>query len=92
MDAAFYWEAHEVWEGLWLTVDRPHPDAMIIQGMIQLSASLLTAELGRAAASARLFRRARLKLQASQRRGHPVRAEVSRALERVRATCGEGLS
>ncbi len=89
-DAAFYWEAHEVWEGLWHTLNKPEPDAQLIQGMIQLSASLLTAELGRNAASLRLLARARTKLESSQSPTHPAHAEVSTALKYVHSQLGQG--
>lgn len=89
-DAAFYWEAHEVWEELWHTLNKQVPNAQVIQGMIQLAACLLTAELGRSAASERLLTRARIKLESGQSKTHPAYADVSSALERVQGRMGQG--
>lgn len=43
---AYYWEAHEAWEGLWRTTERGEPAALFLQGMIQLAAALLKREQG----------------------------------------------
>lgn len=67
----YWWEAHEVWEGLWLTLGRDSPEAQLVQGMIQLAASHLTAELGRHAASARLHDRAVTRLERATARLDP---------------------
>jgi len=72
-DAGCFWEAHEVWEGLWLAQDRTSDEATLIQGAIQLAASHLTALLGRQAASARLRVRAVARLT-RVRRGMESRA------------------
>jgi hypothetical protein len=37
----FWWEAHEVLEGLWIQTGRTTPLARFIQGIIQISAALL---------------------------------------------------
>jgi predicted metal-dependent hydrolase len=89
-DAAFYWESHEVWEELWHTLGKTEPDAQLIQGMIQLAASLLTAELGREAASIRLLARAQAKLQVGQDIEHPAYPDVSRSLEYAHLHRGQG--
>ena len=38
---AYLWEAHEAWEEVWNAVDRGSMPARMIQGMIQVAASLL---------------------------------------------------
>ena len=43
---AYWWEAHEAWEGLWQLTDRRSPQAQFLQGLIQVSAGLLKAHLG----------------------------------------------
>jgi hypothetical protein len=35
----FYWEAHEVWEGIWRGFDRSKTPALYFQGLIKLAAS-----------------------------------------------------
>ena len=35
----YYWEAHEVWEGLWRTIDRSDPRSAFLQGLIHLAAA-----------------------------------------------------
>jgi predicted metal-dependent hydrolase len=82
-DSAFYWEAHEVWEELWHTLEKPEPDAQLIQGMIQLSACLLTSEMGRAAASTRLLTRALTKLESAKSPSHPAHADVAQAIQQA---------
>ena len=38
-DAGYYWEAHEVWEGLWHAEGRRGPAADLIKGLIKLAAA-----------------------------------------------------
>ena len=38
---AYWWEAHEQWEALWCLEERSVETAAFLQGLIQLSASLL---------------------------------------------------
>ena len=38
-DAGFYWEAHEVWEGLWVELGRKGPAALLVQALIKLAAA-----------------------------------------------------
>lgn len=37
---AFWWEAHEAWEGFWHTTDKRAPQGQFIQGLIQVAAAL----------------------------------------------------
>ena len=37
----YFWEAHEVLEGLWIDVGRETPTGVFVQGIIQVSAGLL---------------------------------------------------
>lgn len=47
----YYWEAHEVWEGLWLAAGRTGPTADFFKGLIKLAAAgvktLAGSEIGR---------------------------------------------
>lgn len=38
---SYWWEAHEVWEGLWQLAPYSSPERLFLQGFIQLSAALL---------------------------------------------------
>jgi predicted metal-dependent hydrolase len=38
-NAGFYWEAHEVWEGLWHAEGRTGPLAALLKGLIKLAAA-----------------------------------------------------
>lgn len=44
-NAFFFWEAHEAWEGLWISAPRRSRPALLLQGLIQISASLLKIHL-----------------------------------------------
>lgn len=38
-DAGFYWEAHEVWEGLWAAHGRAGESARVVQALIKVAAA-----------------------------------------------------
>ena len=38
---SYFWESHEVWEGLWHLTDKEGPEGQWLQGLIQNSAALL---------------------------------------------------
>ena len=42
---AYYWEAHEAWEGIWKTTKRNDIPGAFLQGLIQISAALLKREM-----------------------------------------------
>jgi predicted metal-dependent hydrolase len=54
----FYWEAHEVWEGLWGAVGRRGTTADFLKGLIKLAAALVKAREGRRQGVQRHARRA----------------------------------
>lgn len=43
---AYFWEAHESWEGLWKMTGRRDTPGKFLQGLIQISAALLKREQG----------------------------------------------
>ncbi len=53
-DHCFYWEAHEVWEGIWRSAPRDDPYAELLQGLIQAAAFLLKQHMGQEAAAEHL--------------------------------------
>ena len=59
---AFWWEAHETWEGLWARAEGTQ--RLFLQGLIQLAAALLKHHVRSAAGCVSLAREARGKLVA----------------------------
>jgi hypothetical protein len=55
----FFWEAHEVWEGLWNAHGKRGVEASFLQGLIQVSAAMLKMETGEREGARRLLERAR---------------------------------
>lgn len=52
----FYYEAHEVWEELWLETGRKCPEGLFLQALIQLSAAQLKMRMKEEKPAQRLFR------------------------------------
>lgn len=53
----FFWEAHEVWEGLWHQAAADSLQRHFLQGLIQLAAARLKFEIGRREGCKRLLDR-----------------------------------
>ncbi|HYB12007.1 MAG TPA: DUF309 domain-containing protein [Myxococcota bacterium] len=70
---AFWWEAHEAWEGLWAHASGTQ--RLFLQGLIQLAAALLKHHIRSASGSVRLAREARGKLVAVCQRERLARGE-----------------
>lgn len=45
-NSGYYWEAHEVWEGLWVACGRRGPAAMVLKALIGLAAAGVKASVG----------------------------------------------
>ncbi|MDX1648538.1 MAG: DUF309 domain-containing protein, partial [Myxococcota bacterium] len=56
-DAAFWWEAHEAWEAVWVALGRRGPQADALRGLVQVAAGCLKRFLGEGATAARLAER-----------------------------------
>ena len=52
---AYWWEAHEAWEGLWQLTDKQAVQGRFLQGLIQVSACHLKIHLGQEAGVRRLY-------------------------------------
>lgn len=63
---AYWWEAHETWEGIWKQAAADHPQRRFLQGLIQISAAHLKRHLGECEAVQRLLERSRGHLDAVQ--------------------------
>ena len=42
----YFWEAHEAWEGLWVSTPRDEAPSLLLQGLIQVAAALLKTHMG----------------------------------------------
>ena len=51
----YFWEAHEAWEPLWVALPPESPPAEFLQGLINLSASLLKIRMGECASAVKLW-------------------------------------
>jgi len=86
---AYWWECHEVLEGLWNTAGRASEPGQFLQAIIQAAAGHLKAFVGHEAGSRRLWGEARRRLAPARDRymGVDVRA-FERALKRHAADPG----
>ena len=55
----FYWEAHEMWEAIWLRLEHAVPERAMVQSLIQLANAGLKVRMERPKAQARLLDLAR---------------------------------
>ena len=69
-NAAFFWEAHEVWEPVWMRSGGNSRERLLVQGLIQLSNGCLKIVMERQDAAARLLTIARDKI-AEAEHGEP---------------------
>lgn len=54
MRAGFYWEAHEVWEAVWLVTRANSPERLLLQALIQSANAQLKRKMGRLRAAGKL--------------------------------------
>ena len=54
LEAGFYWEAHELWEPVWMALPAGTPERALVQAAIQLANVCLKARMGRLRAVFRL--------------------------------------
>ena len=72
-------DAHEVWEDLWLQAGGSR--ARYLQGWIQLAVALYHWQCGRILAARRLLKRGRLKLETASEGAHPGEPSARTALD-----------
>ncbi|HZR47351.1 MAG TPA: DUF309 domain-containing protein [Candidatus Manganitrophaceae bacterium] len=78
----YFWEAHEVWEALWKSHPPESDPALFVQGLINLSASLLKLHMGAFPSSQKLWNAAESRLLWFQ--GDPwMGVSVGRLLQEV---------
>lgn len=66
---AYWWEAHEMWEGLWHAGPRDAPERIALKALIQAAAALLKRHLGHLPAAQRLAASALMGLEAAATHG-----------------------
>jgi uncharacterized protein len=86
-DAGYYWEAHEVWEGLWHAEGRRGATADVLKGLIKLAAAGVKVREGREAGVRTHARRAEESLAAARARGgaHQLGLDLDDWIDRARA-------
>lgn len=84
-DRGFYWEAHELWEPVWLALPEG-PDRALVRGLIQIANAALKRRMGWARAAARIDALAEAALARAWQAGDPAlgvsRTQVAR-MQRV---------
>ncbi|MBN8293514.1 DUF309 domain-containing protein [Rhodobacter sp. NTK016B] len=53
--ARYYWEAHEIWEPVWMALPPASAERHLLRGLIQLANAALKARMGRAQAASRIL-------------------------------------
>jgi hypothetical protein len=86
-DAGYYWEAHEVWEGLWHAEGRRGATADALKGLIKLAAAGIKVREGRESGVRTHARRAAECFAAARRQGgaNPLGLDLDQWIERARA-------
>lgn len=69
---AYWWEAHEGWEGIWRCYEPDDPLRFALQVFIQVSAAHLQRHMGHPDGAGRLLKHARLHLDAARSAGPVV--------------------
>lgn len=82
--SGFFWEAHEVWEPVWMRSGGNSRERLLVQGLIQLSNACLKIVMERPDAAARLLTIAHEKIaEAAQGGAHVMGIELSRLASEV---------
>ncbi|MGP6088981.1 DUF309 domain-containing protein [Antarctobacter jejuensis] len=76
-DAGYYWEAHEVWEAVWMAAPANSAERHLVQGMIQLANAGLKRRMGRTRAAERLDDMAGVILSEAVARGGAAAMDLS---------------
>lgn len=76
--ARYYWEAHELWEGVWMCLPPAAAERHVMRGIIQLANAGLKARMGRPAAAARIRALARTALDEGFLHGAPAPMGLTR--------------
>ncbi|MCI4666195.1 MAG: DUF309 domain-containing protein [Neomegalonema sp.] len=81
----YYWEAHELWEAVWIRLPPNSAERLLLRGLIQLANAGLKRRMGRTSAASRILALADEALTDATRRAPavaaalgPMRAQASR--------------
>lgn len=93
--AGYFWEAHELFEPVWMALPQKAPERQLVQALIQLANAALKLRMGRPAASVRLVDLADAHLRQARAGGTErlmgLRLDMAaRWLEEVRARNADG--
>ena len=69
--AGYYWEAHELWEAVWMCLPPASAERQLLRGLIQLANAGLKRRMGRPAAALRILALADAALADATRRNLP---------------------
>jgi len=72
LSKSFFWEAHEVFEPVWMSLPQKSPERQLVQALIQLANAGLKAKMGRPKATTRLLNMAEEHLSACRAGGAEV--------------------
>ncbi len=75
----YYWEAHELWEAVWMALPPAGPDRLRLRGVIQLANAGLKGRMGRPTAARRILALADAALAEADRRGGAGQADLAPA-------------
>jgi predicted metal-dependent hydrolase len=91
-DQRYYWESHEVWEGLWNQVPKESSFFLLLQALIQAGAYAIKVHSERHRAAERLLKRIRLRLAevASREGSRYCGLELAIVLQRLEAFAAGG--
>ena len=78
LDAGYYWEAHEMWEPVWMQTLPASPERNMVQGLIQIANARLKHRMQRPRAVLRLCDLAEAHLRACGPLTDPVMQQVPR--------------
>ena len=64
-EAGYFWEAHELWEPIWMRLAPQSPERHLLQGLIQLANARLKAAMNQERAARRILARAQAAIDAA---------------------------
>ncbi|MFM9858795.1 DUF309 domain-containing protein [Pseudoxanthobacter sp. M-2] len=64
----YFWEAHELWEAVWMCLPPASAERHLVQGLIQLANAALKRRMGQERAAGRILERADSALEEAHRR------------------------
>ncbi|MGG7567824.1 DUF309 domain-containing protein [Rhodovulum sp. DZ06] len=88
----YYWEAHELWEAVWMALPPASAEKLALRGLIGLANAGLKGRMDRGAAAARILARAEAELTEAASRGAALPGLDGAALAAMRAQAADDSS